>query len=472
MIASIETALVADDDLLMRDFIVETLRRLGMTATAAGDGGEARKRLEEEDYDLVFLDVKMPGLDGLELLRHMRARAIPSLVVIITAFGTVEQAVEAMKLGAADFLMKPFSPEQIELVVRRAQEWVALRAQNAYLQEELGWRLPGGRRLLGQSPPMKELMRTLRQVAPSNATVLITGESGTGKELVAHALHELSTRKDGPFIRMNCAAVPDSLMDSELFGHEKGAFTGAVSRRLGRFELAHGGTLLLDEITEMKQEVQAKLLRVLQEHEFERVGGSRTLHTDCRIIATSNRDLAAEVKAGRFREDLYYRLNVVPIHVPPLRERREDIPLLAHAFLAAFRSGNGYGELRFTPEAMERLVRYSWPGNVRELMNLVHRLAVLQPGPEVGPEALPTDIRGSPSDVPSPSCAAAAPASETGPKGEQLRLDALEQAAILKALTLYQGNRQKTAEALGISIRTLRNKLNRYRKAGVLPPDT
>jgi two-component system response regulator AtoC len=468
MITSIENALVVDDDVLMREFIIETLRRQGIAITQAGNGSEAKRLLEENDYDIVFMDLKMPGMDGMQVLRFMRASGISSLVVMVTAFGTVEQAVDAMKLGAADFLMKPFSPEQVELIVKRAREWVELQAQNAYLQEELGWRLPGGRQMVGRTPAMKQLMDTIHQVANSTATVLITGESGTGKELVAHAIHSLSSRQNQPFIRMNCAAVPDTLMDSELFGHEKGSFTGAVVRRLGRFELATRGTLLLDEITEMKLDVQAKLLRVLQEQEFERVGGSRTIRTDCRVIATSNRRIQEYLKEGKFRQDLFYRLNVVPIHVASLRERVEDIPVLVDVFLSKFKAGaagvpgGSDGPMHFTAEAMDLLQRYSWPGNVRELENLMERLTVMQKGPELTADMLPAEIREPGHVSASTPCEAPVRAALT------FRLADIEQDTILRALNASQGNRQKTADILGISIRTLRNKLNEYRQNGLI----
>jgi len=290
MITTIETALVVDDDVLMREFMVETLRRNKIAVTETSNGLDAQRLMSEQEFDIAFVDLKMPGMGGMELLGSIRADGKNTLVVMVTAFGTVEKAVEAMRIGAYDFLVKPFSPEQVEIILNRAREWAGLQAQNSYLKEELGWSLPRGREIIGKSPGIARLMRNVEQVASSSSTVLIGGESGTGKELVALAIHTLSDRRDGPFIRMNCAAVPDTLMDSELFGHEKGAFTGAAQRRTGRFELAHRGTLLLDEVSEMNLAVQAKLLRVLQEHEFERVGGSQTIRVDSRVIATTNRN--------------------------------------------------------------------------------------------------------------------------------------------------------------------------------------
>jgi two-component system, NtrC family, response regulator AtoC len=462
MTSSIENALVVDDDVLMRDFIVETLRRANIAVTQAGNGSEALKLMAEQDFDLAFIDLKMPGMDGMQLLTRMKKDGIGTLPVMVTAFGTVEQAVDAMKMGAVDFLMKPFSPEQVELVVKRARDWVGLQNRAAYLQEELGWTLPRGRQLLGDSAAMQDLKRAIEKVAASSATALISGESGTGKELVALAIHFLSERRDRPFVRLNCAAVPDALMDSELFGHEKGAFTGALSRRAGRFELAQSGSLLLDEISEMKLELQGKLLRVLQEQEFERVGGSRTLRTDCRVMATTNRDLAECVRAGTFRQDLYYRLNVVPLRAPPLRERREDIPLLANAFLARFNKGGG---VRFTDAALDVLRRYDWPGNVRELENAVERVSVMESGPELGPATL-TMLAAAPSGPTAADVAMAPSASDEG-----LDLAAMERQTILRALRVTRGSRQEAADRLGISVRTLRNKINQYRKEGSLSQD-
>ncbi|OGV61233.1 MAG: hypothetical protein A2283_07175 [Lentisphaerae bacterium RIFOXYA12_FULL_48_11] len=461
MITSIETALVVDDDVLMREFIVETLQRAGINVIHVGNGLEAKKVLEERDADLAFVDLKMPGMGGMELLKFMKESNIPTLTVMVTAFGTVEQAVEAMKIGAYDFLMKPFSPEQVELIIKRARELVSLHAQNAYLQEELGWVLPRGRQILGQSEPMKKLMMSIKQVAKSSSTVLISGESGTGKELVALAIHSLGDRRDNPFIRMNCAAVPDTLMDSELFGHEKGAFTNAFAKRLGRFELANSGSILLDEISEMKMGLQAKLLRVLQEQEFERVGGNRTIKVDCRVMATTNRNMADIVECGEFRQDLFYRLNVLPLHIPPLRDRREDIPLLANTFLKQLRPvKNGKKtESCFTSEALEKLTEYSWPGNVRELQNLVERLSVMSTEDVLGVESLAGILRA---DI------------RQGGEQEQntfrpdtLKLDEIERRTIMRALEMNGNNRQATADILGISVRTLRNKLNEYRAAGL-----
>jgi DNA-binding NtrC family response regulator len=496
MISSIETVLVVDDDVLMREFVVETLTREGIEVVQASNGSQARKLMEENDFDMAFVDIKMPVLNGMELLRWKQQAQIETLTVMVTAFGTVEQAVEAMKLGAVDFLMKPFSPEQVEVVLNRAKEWVRLNAQNDYLKEELGWTMPKGKRLLGQSESMQRLIGQIERVAASSATVLISGESGTGKELVAQAIHGLGDYRKRPFVRMNCAAVPESLADSELFGHEKGAFTGAINRRPGRFELAANGTLLLDEISEMPLGLQAKLLRVIQEREFERVGGNRTLRAECRLIATTNRDLQSYVREGGFRQDLYYRLNVVPIHVPPLRERPDDIPMLAENFLKRhLRNLTGKTDgLRFRQDTVEMMCRYNWPGNVRELEHLVERLCVMEKGPELTPAMLPQELHGrlckqahadtpepatqsdpaSPSPSPSPAEGKAASecppdSAAQPPANTTLCLDELERQTILRAMEETDGQRNQAADLLGVSIRTLRNKLNRYRDEGTLP---
>lgn len=474
MITSIESALVVDDDALMREFVVETLKRSRIAVTEATNGLDAQRLLEHNVFDMAFVDMKMPGLDGLALLRFMQANRIPTLPVIITAFGTIEKAVEVMKAGAYDFLMKPFSPEQVEIIINRARDWVGLQQQNRFLREELGWTLSSGRKIIGQSEPIRRVMREVDRVAASSSTVLIGGESGTGKELIALAIHALSARRDGPFVRMNCAAVPDTLMDSELFGHERGAFTNAVSRRVGRFELAHHGTLLLDEITEMNLGVQAKLLRVLQEHELERVGGSQTIRVDCRIIATTNRNLQEYVAAGRFRHDLFYRLNVVPIVVPSLRDRRDDIPALVQSFVERHTRGRSVKgtACRFSDEAMQCLQKYDWPGNVRELENLIERICVMEEGPVYGAECLPPEIapRGATiSILPSASDVKAEPVARE--EFDTLSLPTVERRTILRALRESGGNRKRTAEILEISVRTLRNKLNEYRQTEQLPAE-
>lgn len=479
MITSIENALVVDDDALMREFVVETLRRNKIKVTEASNGLDAKELLTQQDFDMAFVDLKMPGLDGMGLLKHMNSTGCSTLTVIITAFGTVERAVEAMKNGAYDFLMKPFSPEQVEIIINRARDWVGLQAQNTYLKEELGWILPQGRQIVGQSAAVQKLMKEVTRVAQSNATVLINGESGTGKELVASAIHCMSDRKNQPFIRLNCAAVPESLMDSELFGHEKGSFTSAVARRIGRFELANHGTLLLDEISEMNINLQSKLLRVLQEREFERVGGSQTIQVDCRVLASTNRNLQLYVDEKKFRQDLFYRLNVVPIKLPPLRERLEDVPLLVDSFIQRYGAVRGKtGEdLSFAPEAIQIMQQYAWPGNIRELENVIERICVMEEGPVFGPDTLPAEIRGQSGAVSLSMPATTVPsvtlqpfqASASAPSADTLNISELERRAIIQALRKTGGNRKDTADLLGISIRTLRNKLNQYREENTLP---
>jgi DNA-binding NtrC family response regulator len=482
MIASIESVLVVDDDTLMREFVVETLTREKIEVVQAGNGIQARNLMQEREFDMAFFDIKMPGMSGMELLRWQKEKGLPTLTVMVTAFGTVEQAVEAMQLGAIDFLMKPFSPEQVELVLTKARDWVKLNAQNQYLKEELGWTMPGGRLLLGFSEAMKKIMWQIERVAASDSTVLVSGESGTGKELVAQAIHGLSNRRQQPYVRMNCAAVPETLADSELFGHEKGSFTGAVGRRLGRFELASNGTLLLDEISEMPLNLQAKLLRVIQEREFERVGGNRTLRADCRIVATTNRNLEEYVREGGFRQDLYYRLNVVPIRVPALRERAEDVPLLANAFLERNlkKMNNGGARLSFADETLAAMTAYRWPGNVRELEHLVERLCVMEKGPVLTPAALPPEIGGAAKAMPAVAAAGEAdaaspsapvPASVDIPSSTNFNVAEIERDTILRALRHTNGHRNQATELLGISIRTLRNKLAQYRDEGRLPPE-
>ncbi|RKY67111.1 MAG: hypothetical protein DRQ08_01075, partial [Candidatus Latescibacterota bacterium] len=377
--------LVVDDDPLMLDFLKEALLRQGYKVDTAEDGEEALRKVEEKGYDLVITDVRMPGVDGMTVLESVKRDFADTEVVVITAYGTIRNAVEAMKMGAYDYLTKPFSVEEVEVVVQRALERKRLISENIRLKRELE-KVQGLRTLVGQSPAMRKVLEMIEMVAPTKATVLIQGESGTGKELVADAIHRLSPRKNGPFVKVNCAAIPESLVESELFGHEKGAFTHAVKRSRGRFEMADGGTLLLDEIGEITPAVQAKLLRVLQDGTFQRVGGEGTLKVDVRVIATTNRDLWKAVQEGKFREDLYYRLQVVPIYIPPLRERKEDIPLLVQHFLKMYGEREGKEGLTVSEKAMDILMGYDWPGNIRELENAVERAVILAKGKVLKPE--------------------------------------------------------------------------------------
>src|SRR5450432_321788 len=377
----------------MRRVLEAMLRREGYEVVTAANGVEALGGMGTKGgIHTVITDLKMPGLDGMGLLKRLSAEYPDVPVVMITAHGSVESAVEAVKLGAFDYLEKPFEQEQIRQVIAKALSTFALSRRDARPEEVTG---RGRFRLVGQSPAIKTIYAVVEKVANTPSTVLISGESGTGKELIARALHENSARHAGPFIKINCAAIPKTLMESELFGYEKGAFTGAVGAKPGRFELAHGGTLFLDEIGEIPIEMQVKLLRVLQESEFERVGGIKTIKVDVRLVTATNRDLLEEIGAGNFREDLFYRLNVVPIQIPPLRERREDIPLLADHFIAKFNERLKKQIVAISPEAVEQLVAYNWPGNIRELENLVERTILFCEGPEIRVSDLPPEIVGT-----------------------------------------------------------------------------
>jgi DNA-binding NtrC family response regulator len=380
--------LIADDELNMRRVLEAILRREGYDVVTAANGLDALAAMNR-DVHTVITDLKMPGLDGMGLLKKLSADYGDVPVVMITAHGSVENAVEAVKLGAFDYLEKPFEQEQIRQVVAKALSTFALARRDARLEEPTS---RGRFRLIGESTAIKQIYGVVEKVANTPSTVLITGESGTGKELIARALHENSSRHGGPFIKINCAAIPKTLMESELFGYEKGAFTGAVGAKPGRFELAHGGTLFLDEIGEIPIEMQVKLLRVLQESEFERVGGIKTIKVDVRLVTATNRDLLQEIGAGTFREDLFYRLNVVPIHIPPLRERREDIPLLVDHFIAKFNERLRKQIEGIDQDAVERLVAHPWPGNIRELENLMERTVLFCEGPQIRVSDLPPEI--------------------------------------------------------------------------------
>src|SRR5579859_3689305 len=367
--------LIVDDEVNARTALAELLREEGYSVETAADGFKALPKLEELEPDLVLTDLKMPGLDGLELMKKVRERDPECVVVLMTAFGAVETAVKAMREGASDYITKPVNMEELVLVLARELERKRLRAEAGALRERLSAKHRISN-IIGASPVMQKVFDTVTQVAPSRASILITGESGTGKELIAAAIHEQSPRAKRPFVKLHCAALAETLLESELFGHERGAFTGAVGRREGRFEQADGGTLFLDEIGDISPAIQIKLLRFLQEHEFERVGGNQTVKVDVRVVAATNRNLMERVKQGQFREDLYYRLNVVALEMPSLRERTSDIPLLASFFLDRYARENGKTISGFTDGALERLSKYHWPGNVRELENAVERAVV------------------------------------------------------------------------------------------------
>lgn len=421
--------LIVDDDPQMRIALSEALTRLGYSADTSCDGQEAIKRLSSANYALVITDMKMPRMDGLSFLREARKRwNLP--VLVITGFGTVENAVEAMKEGATDYLMKPFS---FETLGKAIESIISIHQEHEIITED---------------PEMKRILTLAGNLAGSEITVLITGESGTGKELIARFIHRVSKRRERPFVAVNCAAIPDNLLESELFGYEKGAFTGATERKAGKFELASGGTILLDEIGEMPMTLQAKLLRVLQEREIDRIGGKRPVPIDVRVIATTNRDLQKECLEGRFREDLYYRLNVFPIRIPPLRERKGDIPALALHFVKKFSSLSGKRIKGLTDQAIEILRERQWRGNVRELENVIQRATVIASGDMIRPEDLMFDNMDNP-QVPG-------------------MIREMEKDLILRTLKEVQGNKTKAAKILGVSVRTIRNKLNEYRQLGYI----
>jgi two-component system response regulator AtoC len=465
--------LIADDELNMRRVLEAILRREGYDVLTAANGIDALAGMNRNVHT-VITDLKMPGLDGMGLLKKLSADYPDVPVVMITAHGSVENAVEAVKLGAFDYLEKPFEQEQIRQVVAKALSTCALARRDARPDEAAG---RGRFRLIGESPAIKQIYGVVEKVANTPSTVLITGESGTGKELIARALHENSSRHGAPFIKINCAAIPKTLMESELFGYEKGAFTGAVGAKPGRFELAHGGTLFLDEIGEIPIEMQVKLLRVLQESEFERVGGIKTIKVDVRLVTATNRDLLQEISAGSFREDLFYRLNVVPVHIPPLRERREDIPLLADHFIAKFNERLRKQIEGIAPDAIERLVAHPWPGNIRELENLMERTVLFCEGPQIRASDLPPEISHLPSVAPAHAQPVAPPVhaeeAPVAPLGAGLAASSLKEAVraqterverelIQRALDETGGNVTQAARKLKISRKSLQTKMKEF----------
>ncbi|MCK9229523.1 MAG: sigma-54 dependent transcriptional regulator [Syntrophales bacterium] len=439
--------LVVDDDRAHRTMLKTLLSRWGYTVEDADDGDVAISLVRERPWDLILMDVRMARLSGLEALPEIRS-VNPSIpVIIMTAYSSVESAVDALKKGAYDYLTKPLDFDELRIVMERATEHRRLKEENTLLRQTLGAHFDSGS-IVGRSALMKELLDTVSQVAPSDATVLITGESGTGKELVAGAIHFNSRRREGPFVKINCGALTETLLESELFGHEKGAFTGADRRKEGTFRHADGGSLFLDEVSDMTQAMQVKLLRVLQEREIVRVGGNEPVPVDVRIIAATNRDPRREVERGRLREDLFFRLNVIQITVPGLRDRREDIPLLAQRFLDDFAEKNRRPIKGFTPRAMDQLVKHSWPGNVRELMNVIERAVVLSRKDFIDTE-----------DLSLLSCADRIVSSDSTPP---VSLEELERRAILETLDAAGGNKSETARRLGITRRTLHKKLKKY----------
>ena len=444
------TVLVVDDDNAHRTMLRALVGGWGYDIAEANDGSVAIEKVKEGPYDLILMDIRMLKVSGLEALTQIKAYnpAIP--VIIMTAYSSVETAVAALKNGAYDYLTKPLDFDKLRLTMARAVEHIRLKEENKLLKAHLGQRFDR-QHIVGNSPALTKLLETVLQVAPSEATVLITGESGTGKELIAGALHYNSTRQEGPFIKINCAAITETLFESELFGHEKGAFTGAERQKDGRFLLAHGGTLFLDEISEMPPAMQVKLLRVLQEREITRVGGEQVIPVDVRLIAATNKNLVDAISKNRFREDLYYRLNVVQLAVPPLRDRREDIPLLVRYFLDTFSEKNHKEVKGITPGAMDRMLRYDWPGNVRELMNAVERAVVMASSTYLGETDIPSIL---PPD--------AAPQHLKEQVFTGLPLEQVEKTAILQTLSATGGNKSEAARQLGITRKTLHKKLKSY----------
>jgi len=464
---AVNRILVVDDDALSREFLAEAAESLGLAVDAVDSGQAALERLGNKDYDLVLTDLRMPGMDGIELIQAMNVRHNEVPAVVITAHGTIESTVHAMRIGARDFMVKPISPDSIRLVVERVSHTSRLERENAYLRQQVG----GGEapKMIARSREMLETLTSAQRIATSDGTVLITGESGTGKERVASFVHENSDRREMPFIRVNCAALSEQLLESELFGHERGAFTGAVKRREGRFELAGGGTLLLDEIGEISPALQAKLLRVLQEGEFERVGGNQTLKVDVRVVATTNRDLADEVAAGNFREDLYYRLHVLPLHLAPLRERTEDILPLAEHFARHYGQKSGRTAPSFARDAREQLATWEWRGNVRELENVIQRAVVLLQGDEITADDLvfgPAPKTGSAGNDPTitgilhPGQMRRVLANKT--------ISEVERETILGTLESTHGNKTEAARRLGVTARTLSNKMKLWKQLGLV----
>jgi len=441
----------------MREFLTESLESQKYDVDSAETGEKALDFMGGETYDVILTDLKMPRVTGMDVLKKAREKMPDCKVVVMTAYGTVENAVEAMKIGAFDYITKPFSLDEILIIVRRALQFKSLEVENRRLHNELDEQFGSGS-IVGDSSVVRSVLEIVSTISKSRSTVLITGESGTGKELVARAVHYSSPRTDGPFVKINCAALPSELMESELFGHDKGAFTGAIRRYHGRFERADGGTLLLDEISEMSPQLQAKLLRVLQEREFEPVGSSETIKVDVRIIATTNRNLQEQIKLGEFREDLYYRLNVINIHLAPLRDRIDDIPVLAEHFLEKYNRENGKAIESFSDAVIEYWQRHSWPGNIREFENAVERAVVMCRGRTI----LPGDISLPGADAARETRVVQGVSQDSVASLVGKSIDDVERELILKTLEANDGNRTVTADVLGISVRTLRNKLTHY----------
>jgi DNA-binding NtrC family response regulator len=453
---SAERVLIVEDEEATRSGLTELVRAWGYTAESAADGEEALERITEFRPTIIVSDLVMPRMNGLDLLRAIKDETEHTKVILLTAQGTVDTAVEAVKAGAEDYLTKPVDPQRLKRLLERLAELNAQKRENQALRRQLTDRGRFGR-IIGNSPSMRAIYRVIEQSAPTPASILILGESGTGKELVAQTIHQLSPRSEAPFVGINCAAIPETLLESEIFGHEKGAFTGAMDRRAGCFELADRGTLFLDEIAEMAPATQVKLLRVLQERKFRRLGGRVEQEVDVRVIAATNVNPLQALRDGKLREDLYYRLNVFSIELPPLRERKQDLPLLIQAFLEEFNARDRRSVTSLTPEAMQMLMNYDWPGNVRELRNVIERATILARGEFVEPEHLP------PLGAARPAPHAAASTAVTLTPG--MTVDEAEQKLIVATLDAAGGNKTRAAEMLGISLKTLHNKLNRMKSS-------
>ncbi len=459
------TILIVEDESKMQRLLELTLHDEGYETLAAGDAEAGLKILRREKVDLIITDLRLPGMNGLEFLQAAKHANGALPVVVMTAYGTVETAVEAMKAGASDYVLKPFSLEEIKLIVRKELDVHRLREENRDLREALGKRYEF-KNIVARSPRMQEVLAMVERVAPTNSTVLLGGESGAGKDLIARAIHQHSRRASGPFVKINCAAIPENLLESELFGYEKGAFTGAVTSKPGKFELADKGSIFLDEIGDVPPAIQVKLLRVLQEREFERLGGTRTLKVDVRLVAATNRDLREALEQGTFREDLYYRLNVVPIDIPPLREHKEDIPYLVDHFLNRFAGESGKPVQSITPAAMKMLTDFHWPGNVRELENIIERAVALSSGATLGVEDIHLDGL---LDRSSRALNHLAPGGGTVLNGSTsvsfpppgITLEQFEDEIIREALRRAAGNKSQAARILGLSRNALRYRLSK-----------
>ena len=444
--------LIVEDDASARTGLIELVRAWGYDTSGAVDGEDALRQVTADQPDVVLADLVMPGRDGLSLLRSLGDRLQEMTFVMITAQGTVDSAVSAMKDGAYDYLTKPIDPQRLRVLLERMEERHDTRRQMAAMRRQLS---SDGRfgRMIGSSPAVQEVYDVVQRAAPSEASVLIWGESGTGKELMARTIHDLSPRAAEPFVALNCAAIPEGLLESEIFGHERGAFTGAVERRQGCFELAHKGTLLLDEVAEMAPSLQAKLLRLLQERTVRRLGSTREQAVDVRVVAATNLEPKEAVSDGRLREDLYYRINVVTVEMPPLRSRRDDIPLLVQAFLTEFSQRDSRAVHTVAPAALEALAKYSWPGNIRELRNVIERAVILTPGDQIDIDQLPADLVRDP----------APPMRDGLSLAAGMRVDEAEKRLIELTLDHTGNNKTRAAEMLGISVKTLHNKLNKFR---------